>query len=46
MEDAYDRLEGQDPKADALERRFEEAERRERLQREFDALKSRLKPEE
>lgn len=46
MEEAYDRMEGRDPKADELERKFAEQERQERLQKEFDDLKRRLQPED
>ena len=42
MSEAYDRLEGRDPEADELERKFEESERKERLEKEFEALKSRV----
>jgi phage shock protein A len=46
MEAAYDRMEGRDPKAEELDRKFADQERQERLQKEFDELKRRLKPEE
>ena len=42
MSEAYDRLEGRDPAADELERQFEESDRKERLERELEALKSRV----
>jgi phage shock protein A len=42
MSDAYDRLEGRDPEAEALAARFAADERRERLESEFAALKERL----
>jgi phage shock protein A len=46
MEAAYDRMEGRDPKAEDLDRKFAEQERQERLQTELDELKRRLQPEE
>lgn len=42
MSDAYDRLEGRDPDADALAAKFDADERRERLEAEFAALKDRV----
>jgi phage shock protein A len=42
LSEAYDRLEGHDPAADELERQFEESDRKERLERELEALKSRV----
>jgi phage shock protein A len=42
MSEAYDRLEGHDPAADELERQFEESDRKERLEKEFEALKNRV----
>jgi phage shock protein A len=39
MTEAYDRLEGRDPDAAELQRQFEETERKERLEKEFEALK-------
>jgi phage shock protein A len=45
LETAYDRLDGRDPDACALERQFQERQRREQLQREFDALKRRVEGE-
>jgi phage shock protein A len=46
MEEAYGRMEGRDPKAEELDRKFADQERQDRLQKEFDELKRRLKPEE
>jgi phage shock protein A len=46
MEEAYGRLEGCDPTADDLDRKFADEEREERLQKEFDELKRRLQSEE
>jgi phage shock protein A len=43
MSEAYDRLEGRDPEADELERKFEESERQQRLEVEMEALKSRVR---
>lgn len=40
--DAYDRLEGRDPDADALAAQFSKQERHDRLEAELDALKQRL----
>lgn len=45
MEQAYDRLEGRDPNAEELARQFEEQERKDALQKEFDELKRRLDEE-
>ena len=42
MSEAYDRLEGRDPNAGELERQFSEADRKERLQKEFEELKRRV----
>lgn len=42
MSDAYDRLEGRDPDADALAAKFAADERREQLEAEFAALKERV----
>jgi phage shock protein A len=42
MSAAYDRLEGRDPEEDALEAKFAAEERRERLQKELEALKQRV----
>ncbi|MGE0378330.1 MAG: PspA/IM30 family protein [Planctomycetaceae bacterium] len=42
MSDAYDRLEGRDPDAEALAARFAAEERRERLEAEFAALRNRV----
>lgn len=42
MSEAYDRLEGRDPAADELDRQFEESDRKERLEQELEALKSRV----
>ncbi|MEX0702522.1 MAG: PspA/IM30 family protein [Planctomycetales bacterium] len=42
MSEAYDRLEGRDPDAAELERQFEETDRKERLQAEFEQLKRRV----
>lgn len=42
MSEAYDRLEGRDPDAAELERKFEEDERRDRVQREFEELRRRV----
>ncbi|MBI2826974.1 MAG: PspA/IM30 family protein [Planctomycetia bacterium] len=46
MSEAYDRLEGKDPDAVELERRFAETDRQERLQREFDELKRRVQTDD
>ena len=46
LEEAQQRMDGRDPTAEALDRKFAEQERHERLQKEFDALKRRLTPEE
>lgn len=40
--EAFDRLDGKDPDADELERKFRADERREQLQKEFDELKRRV----
>lgn len=45
MAEAYDRLEGRDPDAEALAAGFDAQERREKLDREFETLRSRLTPE-
>jgi phage shock protein A len=42
LSEATDRLEGRDPEAEELERKFETDERKERVQREFDDLKQRM----
>lgn len=42
MSEAYDRLEGRDPATEELERQFEESDRKERLEKELEALKSRV----
>ncbi len=42
MSEAYDRLEGRDPAAEDLERQFEESDRKQRLEQELEALKSRV----
>jgi phage shock protein A len=42
LSDAYDRLEGRDPDAEALAARFAADERRERLEAEFAALRARV----
>jgi phage shock protein A len=42
MEEAYARLDDRDPKAQELQRQFEEQEQRERLQKEFEQLKRRV----
>ena len=42
LNEACDRLEGRDPDAAELERKFAEDERREKLRREFEELKARL----
>jgi hypothetical protein len=39
-------MEGRDPKAEELDRKFADQERQDRLQKEFDELKRRLRPEE
>lgn len=39
LSEAYDRLDGRDPDAEELERRFEAQEREERLEREFEELR-------
>ncbi len=44
--EAWDRMDGRDPDAAELDRRFEEQERRERLAQELDLLKSSLNPEQ
>jgi len=43
MEQAYDRLDDRDPSAEELQRQFEERERQEKLQKELDELRQRLK---
>jgi phage shock protein A len=42
MCEAYDRLDGRDPKAEELERQFRESERKQQLAEEFEALKRRV----
>lgn len=42
MSDAYDKLEGRDPDAEALAAKFAADERRERLESEFEALKQKV----
>jgi phage shock protein A len=42
MTQAYDRLEGIDPDAAELDRKFQETERQERLQEELTALKAKI----
>lgn len=42
LEIAFDRLDGRDPNAEELAHQFEEQERKERLQKEFEELKRRL----
>jgi phage shock protein A len=42
MSEAYDRLEGRDPATEELVRQFEESDRKERLEKELEALKSRV----
>jgi hypothetical protein len=46
VSDAYDRLEGRDPDAEALATKFAAEERRRRLDAEFAALKERVGPAE
>jgi phage shock protein A len=45
MAEAYDRLEGRDPEAEELAASFDDADRREQLDKEFEDLRSRLTPE-
>src|SRR5689334_10256955 len=45
MSQAYDRLDGVDPDAAELDRKFQETERQERLQNELAELKRKLHPE-
>jgi phage shock protein A len=40
--EAYDRLEGRDPKAEELERQFQETDRKQHLEKEFEELKRRV----
>ena len=42
MSEAYDRLDGKDPDADALERDFAEADRKEKIEGELEELKARV----
>lgn len=44
VSEAYDRMDGRDPDAEALERKFAEAARKEKLQKEFEELKQRVEP--
>ncbi len=46
MDEAYDRLDGRDPDADALARQFEERERKDQLERELAELKNRVAPQD
>lgn len=46
MSQAYDQLDGADPDAAELDRRFQEAERQERLQTELEDLKRKIQPSE
>jgi len=46
VEEAYQRMQDPNPQTRELAREFEERERKERLQREFDELKRRLEPQE
>jgi phage shock protein A len=46
MSQAYDRLDGRDPDAEELERRFKEDERQDRLKQELEDLKRRVQPTE
>jgi len=45
MSEAYDRLDGRDPDAEELERRFREQERKEQIEAELEALKAQLATE-
>lgn len=45
MEEAYDRLDGRDPDAEELARQAEEADRKEKLEQEFEELKRRVEPQ-
>lgn len=45
LEDAWDRMEGKDPDAAELERQFNEQERQDRVQREFEELRERMSGE-
>lgn len=45
MSEAYDRMEGRDPDAEELARRFDEAQRREQVQNELEELKRRVSGE-
>ncbi len=42
MSEAYDRLDGKDPDADALKREFDEADRKEKIEGELEELKARV----
>lgn len=42
VNEAYDRLDGKDPDADELQRQFEEDDRRDRVESEFEELKKRV----
>ena len=42
MSEAYDRLEGRDPTAEELARQFEEKERKEQTEKQFEELKRRV----
>jgi phage shock protein A len=42
MNEAYDRLEGRDPTAEELTRQFEEKERKEQMEKQFEELKRRV----
>ena len=45
LEEAHDRLEGKDPDAEELQRKFEAEARKEELQKEFEALRQRVNDE-
>ena len=42
MTEAYDRMDGRDPDAEELERRFADQERKERVESQLDELKKRI----
>ena len=44
MTEAYDRLDGRDPDAEELKRKFEQEERKGQMEREFEELKRRVAP--
>lgn len=44
ISEAYDRMDGRDPGAEELERKFAEEQRKEKLKKEFEELKGRIDP--